>query len=179
MFSRAAAPQLSGCLSCSVPSLPSSAAEMWTPVPPKTGWLQFLLTLPKSPLYFLDCWSFRPWACSRGAMSLWNTLPTSLASAEQSWGIAAHASEAPLLFRHPGYLCCHYTMLLVYIQLLIPCSSQACSCRAATWPVVPLPCYCFFWRCNQFAVFPWCPAGNVPSLGWVLLSWKVRHHAWR
>lgn len=83
--------------------------------------------------------------------------------------------EALLLFRHPRYLCCHSMMMLVYSQLLIPWSSQACSCRAATWPVVLIACYSFYW-CWQsicWVSLVACPAGNIPSHRWVLLSWEV------
>lgn len=88
--------------------------------------------------------------------------------------------RALLLFKHPGYISCHYTMLLVSLQLLIPCSSQAgscraCSCKAAAWPIVPIPSYCFLLALQSIC---WdslvaCPADNMSACLWVLLRWEL------
>lgn len=135
--------------------------------------LQFLQSLDGSSfseLFLSFCCTFwiagHSWACSHGTTSLWNV---------PHW----HWTElrnilclgALLLLRHLGFLCCHYRMMLHYIQLLVPCSSQGRKCS-----LFGIVICCIALTVINLWCFPGCMfCRRHPSASVVLLSWEAHH----
>lgn len=163
--------QRSGCLSWSVSSLRSSTAEMHSPVPPKPGWLQLLWTFPKFLACFLDCWSFRPWACSHGTTSLWN-------APHWQWGISPCAVELCSCSDIQNTFAVTIGWCWVIFSFWFPVPPRLVPAGLLTGQMFLFHVAAFF----GIAIHLWCFPGCM--FCWqhlctsvVLLSWEV-HHAW-
>lgn len=135
--------------------------------------LQFLQSLDGSSfskLFLSFCHAFWIAGYSDRELALMEPLPCGmhLTGTETELRNICLCLRALLLLRHPGYLCCHYRMLLGYIQLLVPCSSQAWSCGIVNLARCSCSMLLRFLALQSICgvSLAVCSAGNIPAHRW-------------